>query len=119
MGVSDTFQHVILIPNNIMNKSLDKWNKENGTDFGFCFAPDHVVMRDFTNRAHVSMNDAYNFIINEWADYRDDLREAVIRLDNNKHVDDYFSLYHDPARKMYLFYWETIGGNSCPALLNQ
>lgn len=36
--------HIILIPDNIMNKNLDKWNKENGTDFGFCYAPDHVVM---------------------------------------------------------------------------
>lgn len=112
-------QHVILIPDNIMNKVLDKWNKENGTDFGFCYAPDHVVMRDFTNGIHMSMNDAYNFIIDQWVVYNDELRETLTWLGKRENVDKYFNLYHDPARKIYLFYWETTGDNSCPALLNQ
>lgn len=112
-------QHVILIPDNIMNKVLDKWNKENGTDFGFCYAPDHIVMRDFTNGIHMSMNDAYNFIIDQWVVYNDELRETLTWLGKRENVGKYFNLYHDPARKMYLFYWETTGNNSCPALLNQ
>lgn len=111
--------HIILIPDNIMNKNLDKWNKENGTDFGFCCAPDHVVMRDFTNGIHMSMNDAYNFIIDRWAVYHDELRETLTWLGKRENVDKYFNLYHDPARKMYIFYWETTGENLCPVLLNQ
>ena len=112
-------QHVILIPDNIMNKNLDKWNKENGTDFGFCYAPDHVVMRDFTNGIYMSMNDAYNFIIDRWAVYHDELRETLTWLGKRENVDKYFNLYHDPARKTYIFYWKTTGENLCPVLLNQ
>jgi len=112
-------QHVILIPDNIMNKNLDKWNKENGTDFGFCYAPDHVAMRDFTNGIHMSMNDAYNFIIDRWVIYNDELRETLTWLGKRENVDKYFNLYHDSARKMYIFYWETTGENLCPVLLNQ
>ena len=112
-------QHVILIPDSIMNKNLDKWNKENGTDFGFCYAPDHVVMRDFTNGIHMSMNDAYNFIIDRWAVYHDELRETLTWLGKRENVDKYFNLYHDPARKTYIFYWKTTGENLCPVLLNQ
>lgn len=111
--------HIILIPDNIMNKNLDKWNKENGTDFGFCYAPDHVVMRDFTNGIHMSMNDAYNFIIDRWAIYYDELRETLTWLGKRENVDKYFNLYHDPARKTYIFYWKTTGENLCPVLLNQ
>lgn len=111
--------HIILIPDNIMNKNLDKWNKENGTDFGFCYAPDHVVMRDFTNGIHMSMNDAYNFIIDRWAVYHDELRETLTWLGKRENVDKYFNLYHDPARKTYIFYWKTTGENLCPVLLNQ
>lgn len=112
-------QHVILIPDNIMNKNLDKWNKENGTDFGFCYAPDHVVMRDFTNGIHMSMNDAYNFIIDRWVVYNNELRETLTWLGKRENVDKYFNLYHDPARKTYIFYWKTTGENLCPVLLNQ
>lgn len=112
-------QHVILIPDNIMNKNLDKWNKENGTDFGFCYAPDHVVMRDFTNGIHMSMNDAYNFIIDRWVVYNDELRETLTWFGERENVDKYFNLYHDPARKTYIFYWKTTGENLCPVLLNQ
>ncbi len=79
-------QHVILIPDNIMNKNLDKWNKENGTDFGFCYAPGHVVMRDFTNGIHMSMNDAYNFIIDRWIVYNDELRETLTWLGKRENV---------------------------------
>lgn len=111
--------HIILIPDNIMNKNLDKWNKENGTDFGFCYAPGHVVMRDFTNGIHMSMNDAYNFIIDRWAVYHDELRETLTWLGKRENVDKYFNLYHDPARKTYIFYWKTTGENLCPVLLNQ
>ena len=111
--------HIILIPDHIMNKNLDKWNKENGTDFGFCYAPDHVVMRDFTNGIHMSMNDAYNFIIDRWAVYHDELRETLTWLGKRENVDKYFNLYHDPARKTYIFYWKTTGENLCPVLLNQ
>ena len=111
--------HIILIPDNTMNKNLDKWNKENGTDFGFCYAPDHVVMRDFTNGIHMSMNDAYNFIIDRWAVYHDELRETLTWLGKRENVDKYFNLYHDSARKTYIFYWKTTGENLCPVLLNQ
>lgn len=112
-------QHVILISDQVMNTDLNGWNKENGTDFGFCYAPDHVVMRDFTNGIHMSMNDAYNWLIDKHMIYHDDLRETLTWLGNREHVDKYFNLYHDSSRKMYLFYWETTGDNLCPALLNQ
>lgn len=114
-------QHVILTPDSVMNKTLNEWNKKHGTDFGFCYAPDHVVMRDFIKGTHMSMNDAYNWFIDTYitCDSGNYLRETLTWFDNRENIDKYFNLYHDSARKMYLFYWETVGDTSCPVLLNQ
>ncbi len=61
-------------------------------------------MRDFTNGIHMSMNDAYDFIIDRWVVYNDELRETLTWLGKRENVDKYFNLYHDSARKMYIFF---------------
>lgn len=104
-------QRFVLIADNDMNDVLKDFNKCHNSDYGFVWCQDYCNLVDFKTNSRIDYNDTIRFVANEFI-YADSFLEEAVNYLNKSGVitwTEYFSLYHDASRKMYILCWEDSG----------
>lgn len=101
-------QRFVLITDCDMNDVLKEFNKCHNSDYGFVWCPDYCNLVDFKTNSRIDHDDTIRFVANEFIYADSFLEEAVSYLNESGVIawSEYFQLYHDTSRKMYILCWE-------------
>lgn len=111
-------QHVIRIKDSVMQEIMNKYNKDLNTNYALCFSSDYVIARDFNTNKIMSNAQIISLLIKNYTIYNECLYETKKWL-YPEQLDNYFIVFRDFARKEYLLFWETTGGEKCCPVLQK